>query len=111
MATPHNQMRRLMAEDFALHLGTAAGNRGADFDEAARADTPADDRCEPTIYADLELINVKRRWELSKPLAPLVTRRPAQLAAEGRLLPSARATVIFGNMRRVSLRRTGPPGG
>src|SRR3954451_15781446 len=58
MATPHNQMRRLMAEDFALHLGTAAGNGGADFDEAARADTPADDCCEPPVYADLQFANL-----------------------------------------------------
>ena len=54
-ALPHNQVRRFMAEDFALHLRASASHHWADLDEVPRTDTPADDRREASVHADLQL--------------------------------------------------------
>jgi hypothetical protein len=54
VALPHNQVRRLMAEDFALHLGASAGHDWTDLDETLRTDTTADDSREALVHADME---------------------------------------------------------
>jgi hypothetical protein len=57
VALPHNQVRRFMAQDFALHLGASAGHHWTDLDEVPRTDAPADDGREAPVHADLHLPN------------------------------------------------------
>jgi hypothetical protein len=57
MACPHHQVRRFVAEDFALHLGASASHGWTDLDEVLRSDTPAHGSRKSPVHVDLKLRN------------------------------------------------------